>query len=214
MPEDLTKSFKDLRLNSQKRDQLIIKKCVEMLGHRNLLNKDDFETNYKIALESYDELTHLCSFNTPKLSFKVRIINEKVSTLNKISGLTQLLDSEQDILKLIVVQDIQLKPFSDIIEYSNAEVFWIHELIIDPVNHIITPKHIPLTNEEKENVLKEYEVKKKDLPRIDITDFMVRYYKLSEGDIFEIHRISIASGEAVTYRLVTKCSWEKLFLKA
>lgn len=207
-----TTSFKNLQLNPLKRDQKIITKCMEMLMNRKLFKEKDFDKYCKEALESYDELTHLCSYESPNLSFKIKIINDKVSTLNKVGGLTQLLDANQNILKLIIVQDIQPKPFKEIIEYPNSEVFWIREMIIDPKNHIITPKHVPLSSEEKEQVFEEYNLKKIEIPKIDKTDFMTRYYNMKVGDLFEIHRISIASGEAVSYRIVSNCSWDKLFL--
>jgi DNA-directed RNA polymerase subunit H (RpoH/RPB5) len=184
-----------------------------MLTKRDLISEKDLNINQKLAVDSYDEINHLCTFNNGKFDCKIKIISEKVTTINKINGLYQLLDNNQDTLLIIIVHDIQLKPFKEILEFPNTEVFWIHEFIIDPINHHFTPEHRKLEPEEKEMFISEYKTKLKDLPRIDKTDFVVRYYNFKVGDYIEIKRNSISSGIAIAYRVVVNCSLDKLFAK-
>jgi DNA-directed RNA polymerase subunit H (RpoH/RPB5) len=209
----MSSEIRDLRLNPQKRNKIILERCIEMLTRRKLLQDKELINNKKHVVDSYDEINHLCDFSNSDLNCKIRIIGEKVTTLNKINGLYQLLDNNQDTLLIIIVHDIQLKPFKEILEFPNTEVFWIHEFIIDPINHHFTPEHRKLEPEEKDMFISEYKTKLKDLPRIDKTDFVVRYYNFKVGDYIEIKRNSISSGIAIAYRVVVNCSLDKLFAK-
>ena len=98
-------------------------------------------------------------------------------------------------------------------DYPKTEIFWVKEFFINPIEHVFTPKIRPLDTEEKQRILEEYDLKLRDLPKMEKTDFEARYFNLKVGDIVEIIRPSIASGEAVFYRLVVNTSWDKLFAK-
>jgi DNA-directed RNA polymerase subunit H (RpoH/RPB5) len=199
--------IKDLRFFLQERNSRIFRVVAQMLFDRKLTN--DVEATKSNLEKSFDTLTQIAEDNSIK--FKLKFVTEKISTVNKVSGLLNFIESNQDILTFIIVDEIYLKPFKEIIEYPNTEIFWLKELIRDPINHILYPSFKPLTPDEKEQVLQEYDLKLKDLPRIEKVDFIVRYFNLKCGDLLEITRPSIASGEAVTYRVVTNCSYDKLF---
>lgn len=199
--------IKDLRFFPQERNSRIFRVIAQMLFDRKLT--DSVEATIDNLEKSFDTLTQVAEDNTIK--FKLKFITEKISTINKVSGLLNFIESNQDILTFIIVDEIYLKPFKEIIEYQHTEIFWIKELIRDPINHIMYPSFRPLTIEEKEQVLSEYDLKLKDFPRIEKVDFIVRYFNLKCGDLLEITRPSIASGDAIMYRVVTNCSYDKLF---
>jgi len=73
---------------------------------------------------------------------------------------------------------------------------------IDIFIHELVPKHRVLSEEEKEEVLKRYNAKLMDLPRILVSDPVVRRLGAKPGDVIEITRKSPTAGESKYYRVV------------
>lgn len=77
-----------------------------------------------------------------------------------------------------------------------------HKKEMHVLNHKLVPKHRILTKEEKEELLKRYGVKLKQLPRITMNDPAVLAIDAKPRDIIEITRKSSTAGETKYYRLV------------
>lgn len=71
-------------------------------------------------------------------------------------------------------------------------------------DHVLVPKHILLSKEEAEAVLKKYHVKPYQLPYIKASDPAAKAIGAKPGDIVKIIRRSSTSGEVVVYRYVVK----------
>lgn len=72
---------------------------------------------------------------------------------------------------------------------------------IEISRHVLVPKHILLSDEEKEKIVKKYgDIKL--FPRILITDPAIRHLKPKVGDLIKIVRKSVTAGETVYYRVV------------
>ncbi|HII06372.1 MAG TPA: DNA-directed RNA polymerase subunit H [Methanotrichaceae archaeon] len=69
-------------------------------------------------------------------------------------------------------------------------------------DHDLVPAHILLSPEELEEMLKSYGVDSAQLPKIHVTDPVVKEIEGKVGDVVKIIRKSYTSGESVFYRLV------------
>lgn len=73
------------------------------------------------------------------------------------------------------------------------------------LEHELVPKHIILSEEEKEELMKKYGITKpKQLPRILSTDPVIRAINAKPGDVVKIIRKSPTAGESIYYRLVVE----------
>jgi len=77
-------------------------------------------------------------------------------------------------------------------------------LKFDIREHNLVPKHIVLNEQEKEELLKKYGINIRQLPRILVTDPVVKLLNAKVGDVIKIIRKSETAGETVYYRVVVK----------
>jgi DNA-directed RNA polymerase subunit H len=78
----------------------------------------------------------------------------------------------------------------------------IEKKVFSIFEHELVPKHIVLSKEEAEEVLKKYHIKPYQLPYIKKNDPAVKEIGAMPGDIIKIIRKSPTAGEAVVYRYV------------
>lgn len=75
---------------------------------------------------------------------------------------------------------------------------------INILKHELVPKHILLNEQEKEEVLKQYGITLKQLPRILESDPVIKIIGGKMGDVVKIIRKSQTAGQSVYYRVVVK----------
>ncbi len=72
----------------------------------------------------------------------------------------------------------------------------------DVRTHILVSKHIKMTPEEIEELMKQYNISKKQLPKIKKADPSLVGLDVEKGDIIKILRKSPTVGESFFYRIV------------
>ena len=73
---------------------------------------------------------------------------------------------------------------------------------IDVSKHVLVPKHDKVSDKEKEEILKKYNISLDMLPRISKKDAVIKDLGVKPGDIIKITRKSHTSGETIFYRCV------------
>ena len=76
------------------------------------------------------------------------------------------------------------------------------ENIFNIFEHILVPKHILLSQEDTQNLLKRYNVTLNQLPKISAKDPAVKIIGAKPGDVIKIVRKSETAGMSNFYRLV------------
>jgi DNA-directed RNA polymerase I, II, and III subunit RPABC1 len=116
---------------------------------------------------------------------------------------------ERNASRAIIVVETGLTPLAlqtlkemDEVFSLQMEYFKEAELLIDITEHELVPLHEVMTEEEKQVLLKRYKLSESQLPRMQKTDPITRYYGLRKGQIVRIIRPSETAGRYVTYRIV------------
>lgn len=185
----------------------ILQNIAIMLQRRGLTN--DWESITKELRQSFNQVENSASLQDPAIKVKVHF--DTIKTMGKIQDVVQFIQQSLPSKCILVVKDILSRPFKELIAIDNVEIYWMHELINDIASNTLIPHHRKLGEEEKQRTLKEYGIVAKNLPKLDKTDFVVRYMGFQVHDVIEIQRASITSGVSVVYRVVVNCSWDKLF---
>jgi DNA-directed RNA polymerase subunit H (RpoH/RPB5) len=138
---------------------------------------------------------------------------DKIKTARAVeSFINQIYESqltEKDKLLLIAPDEIHITGSSFETMLNNfynqkgyfVQIIGLPQLVINIVEHVKVPKHKVITEEEKQELLKKYNLTQDKLPRISRDDPMAKYLGMVPGEVVKILRSSPASGSSEYYRL-------------
>lgn len=94
------------------------------------------------------------------------------------------------------------------------QVFFDHQLYVNPTMHVLTPLHVRLNDEERRNFLTTSKIQPRMLLTLSIDDPIVRYYGWSVGDIIRIHRVNLATTKtmvrtSIAFRMVGRIRFDQ-----
>jgi DNA-directed RNA polymerase subunit H len=193
-----------LKINSNQKNKIMLTNIVKMLTNRNFLDKSKLEDNIaKISGKISDDNTYSIKSDFSDDKFIVKFIFQKITAVNKASGIADFLASYDKHNKLVVVTDIAKKATKQIAtSHPKTEVFKDMELMIDLMSHELSPEYYVLNEDERNDFEERYTLKKKHLPKMYHSDPAARYYAMKVGDICKIIRKSTMTSNTFTYRII------------
>lgn len=192
-------NFIKIRKSTDEIIESIVNNCFNMLKERKLIKDVDKKPYYEQLKSKFNFSIQL--LNPDRDNIKVY----EIHYFNQFNGMNTSVINEtmkvkDGIHKIIIVDDVV---FSNLKENNKfVELFKTSELMLNLIDFKYCPKAIMLNEEEIKQVLKDYNVSKKQLPQFEKKDPLVRYYNGRKGDMFKIIRSSPVSGVAIAYRVV------------
>ncbi len=176
-------NFKENDKKSQKLNDTIRDK-IKLLYNDNYLNPSDsviiiVDEPVSESIEKY-----------------IHTLNIELLTELETTGLTKEISDEMKQKNIILNEDISLKHF------KNCYCVDINSLTNNLLKHSLMPEHIIIRDKKTINeILEKCNCNANQLPVILKTDIMAKLNRISVGDIIEIKRKSIKSGESLFYRI-------------
>lgn len=200
-----------IEYNYDEKKNAILLNILKMLSERKLLSKQKIDKLYsKLKDIMVDDMVYDIKVDSGKI-YSVKINEYKITTINKVTSIIDFLNTNKDNNKIMVVSDLNKKAYKQLMEYPNTEVFWDYECMTNLIDYVYIPKHILLSDEEKNVFETKYFSTKRETPKIESTDPVARYYNMKVNDIVKIIRPSIMSGYTVSYRRVIKAPISRIF---
>jgi len=167
-----------------------------------------FKTNMKVTKDINPIDIELEESN--KLLIKY-LMTPKIRVNNIFSIVEELIEEKtykkNDTIILIIKDKLtnyeQVAYYFDNIYSKNKifiQLFNIDMLMYNVTHHKLVPKHIMLKEEEKQNLLKKYNVTYEQLQYILKDEPVAKYYGMNKGDVCKIIRNSETAGEFINYR--------------
>ena len=189
----------------------IYNNVLQMLLDRNYIVPKSYKISFKLFKKKYISQDYNFNLTHKKNKHKICVIFN-LDNKNKLQNIKQILmdtyeqySIEKDELLLILNQkpnNIIKKFVENSIYKHKVDLFWLHILQINIINHTLQPTFILLSEEEKQLLLDKYNIKVNQLPKMSIQDPICKYYKYPKYSVIKIIRNSRESISSEFYRYV------------
>ncbi|XP_050245441.1 DNA-directed RNA polymerase V subunit 5A-like [Quercus robur] len=122
----------------------------------------------------------------------IRLITSQIANKETLSGLILIV---QNHITNQALKAVDILPFK-------VEIFQITDMLVNITKHVLKPKHRVLTDQEKQRLLKKYNIDEKQLPRMLQKDAIARYFALEKGQVLKVTYGGEITQSHVTYRCV------------
>jgi DNA-directed RNA polymerase subunit H (RpoH/RPB5) len=190
----------NLEYNIDEKTQVILLNVSKMLKDRNMIK--DYKHFYNNIKNVGENLEVIINYENNNIAIK--IIYNNITTIKDSNDIETFLDKYNKYHKFLIISSISKKAYKQFDDYKNTEVFQEIELMINILEHDLQPKFRLLNKQEYDEYFKTFDNKKREMPRIIDSDPIARYFGAKIGDIFEITRPSVTTGEAISYRIVVQ----------
>ncbi|KAL5743763.1 hypothetical protein ACOSQ2_026879 [Xanthoceras sorbifolium] len=126
--------------------------------------------------------------------------------VNVIRGIATQIANKDTLTGLIIILQNHITNQAlkavDLFQFK-VEMFQITDLLVNITKHVLKPKHRVLTDEEKQRLLKKYNIEEKQLPGMLKSDAIARYYGIEKGQVVKV----TYSGEITKSHVTYRCVW-------
>uniref|UniRef100_A0A914E2W6 DNA-directed RNA polymerases I, II, and III subunit RPABC1 n=1 Tax=Acrobeloides nanus TaxID=290746 RepID=A0A914E2W6_9BILA len=132
----------------------------------------------------------------PKIGIKtIKAICTQMQEQNITRAIIVVQMQEQNITRAIIVVQVGMTPSAkqaiiDMAPKYTLEQFVEAELMVNITEHELVPEHVVMNNDEKAELLARYKLKESQIPRIQLSDPVARYFGLRRGQVVKIIRSS------------------------
>lgn len=194
----MSQDFLNDEYNEQSKIKIMVGNIALMLSRRRAYSSisfEDIEKQFQNNINGYSTF-----YKDDNITIEVYVTFCKLTKIDK-SDEDKYFTSSSDTYKILVADMASPKVVNIFDSASNSELIFIREVMSDRDDHVSNPTFILLSEEEQQQVIKEYNIEPGHLPEIKFgTDAMARYYQLKRNEIVEINSPSEA-GYSIRYRI-------------
>jgi len=213
-----------IMLSPEEKRQRCVINTIKMLIERKWLNKsnwinDDSDDSYTKKMNQlissnspdHEYIIHLdketnvdkylTDIDKTKIYIKFIYVKYTSTSNSNASSVNEFIKAHKNHYKILIFKEIKEKMLG-IRGMSNTEYFKEETLLMNIFGHKLCPKYEVLTPAEVEEVLRSYNMKKRDMHRIFDWEPVVHALKLKLGDVVRIIRNTDQSLYSVDYRIV------------
>ena len=192
--------------------ELLQERGLDTSEYENFTQKE-IETMYNTVSIKNKEISPLdLTLKNKNTTIVKYVLSPRIRTSNIINLTQTFVDDtleEGDTLIIIIkdklTSDEQLEEYFKMIYHTKkifCQYFWINMLTLNITKHEKVPKHIIMSKEELDKLVKNIQISSLDkLQVIKNTDPVAKYYGMKEGDVCKIIRKSETAGVYLNYRL-------------
>lgn len=211
-----------VRIDTETVRERLSTNIVKMLFHRGWIKQENIENRTKALIDSAnDENLYKIKLDVKLGTFPtyeyqntdgksdfiddvvfIKLVPQKVTSVGKSPIIVDFLTTYKQSHKILIVDEMSDKSRNALMQNKYVEVFIEKKILQDVMAHVMCPAYEILTPDECTEVLKEYQLTKRQMQLMFDTDTVAQYLFLKKGRIVRITRNSEASGNAIGYRIV------------